>query len=492
MLRLYRRGTLEMLKVQEEASSSIDGSEDAVEEGLSFGDYLRLRYKNSARRTADASPLLHIWPLQPRLPIVQKPDSLSRDGISLEANHGEEETTPSNSPYSLPLQLHQGYWNIAPSFLSLLFSLVFLDGTHGTPDLRISETGIGTMRIPMVQTAAEGRCWQPCSTSPLPHTLVMPETKRCYKGIDEVFAGLVYQELEEHKTLCIIHKPVNFLCSDPEGQRAGELNSLSTADEYMGRMGTGNECATLGAALEAHASLSCTTPLTILADGQDLTRFHVCLSAPGIQTVVDGISYIHTLVPVDVLGQQPITLKPIPWLENGGVEVCSQQTLPADDNVRRKGRIECAVVASHISPSQWDFLASSDCLVAALATCEKKRLQLATAKHLCDIEQATRDKITALHGEHRELAEEQKKQDGISERGNSFIGLIGTLGSHLSTSKQTGLPVPDIAYLMETVVPVLYPALEAVLRDRPDDPLAYLAFYLLRHSTGYSRTATTL
>lgn len=31
--------------------------EHTVEEGLSFGAYLRLRYKNSARQAADASPI---------------------------------------------------------------------------------------------------------------------------------------------------------------------------------------------------------------------------------------------------------------------------------------------------------------------------------------------------------------------------------------------------------------------------------------------------
>lgn len=58
------------------------------------------------------------------LTIVQKPVSKSSDTVLLEAGHGEEETVSLKCLSSLPLQLHGGYWSIAPSFLSLLFSLV--------------------------------------------------------------------------------------------------------------------------------------------------------------------------------------------------------------------------------------------------------------------------------------------------------------------------------------------------------------------------------
>ena len=357
---------------------------------------------------------------------------------------------------------------------------------------------MGIMHVPTVQAAGESKERQHCSSSPLPHTLVIPASKRCYKGTDEVFAGLIYQELEEHKALCILHKPMELPCATAESHQAvavaGDYNSSSTADESSAGSGITNEFATPGALrVEGGANLSCTTPLAILADGQDLTRFHVCLSSPGIQTVVDGVSYIHTLAPVDVLSQKRITLKPVSWRENEEGEACSHQNLSSDDDVCKKGVIECGIVASHIAPSQWEFLASSDCLVAAVAICEKKRLQLATAKHLCTKEQIAGEKIVTLRREYRRVSEEQKNQDGISEIGSIFLGLTGSLGTHkLPTSKQTLLLSPDIAYLMETVVPVLYPALEAILRDRPDDPLVHLAFFLLRHSTGYSRTAAAL
>ncbi|CDJ36099.1 Dpy-30 motif containing protein, putative [Eimeria mitis] len=391
-----------------------------------------------------------------------------------------------------------GIFSVVPCFLCLRVLQVFLDGMHGSPDMRISELAIGIMHVPEVQATSAGDERQYCSTPQLPHTLVIPAAERCYKGTDEVFAGLIYQELEEHKAFCILHKPQAFPSSSGECHQAvaaaGDTDSSSVADESSETIDTRNECATPGdLTVEAEINLSCTTPLTILVDRQDLTRFHVCLSSPAIQTVVDGVSYLQTLDPVDVLSQQRITLKPVPWVEKEGIEVCTQQTLSSDDNACRKGRIECGIVASNVSPSQWDFLASSDCLVDALAICEKKRLQLATANNLCTSGQVADDTITTSRMDCRGVHEEQEVQDSKSERGNISRGRFGPFGSHqIPTSMQMLVPLPDIAYLMETVVPVLYPALEAVLRDRPDEPLAYLAFYLLRHSTGYSRTATTL
>mgnify|MGYP005790215639 CR=1 FL=1 len=375
---------------------------------------------------------------------------------------------------------------------------MFLDGTHGSPDLRISDHAMGVMSVSTMQTASDGKCEQHCFTAQLPHTLVMPAAKRCYKGIDEVFAGLVYQELEEHKALCIVHRPMDFPCSSAEGHQlesvAGDSDRSFTVEESSARTDSTNDWVTAGAkTLEAQDNLSYTSPLTILVDGQDLTRFHVCLSSPGVQTVVDGIVFLHTLSPVDILSQQLIKLQPISGLENEGMEVCNPETLPSSGSVCRKGRIECGIVACHIAPSQWDFLASSDCLVAALANSEKKRLQLSTPNQLCSKEEVADNKIPTLHEEYKGSSEESINQDAISDRGNPFQGLSGIIGSQtLPTGKNTAQPLSDVVYLMETVVPVLYPALEAVIRDRPDDPLAYIAFYLLRHSTGYSRTACPL
>lgn len=40
---------------------------------------------------------------------------------------------------------------------------------------------------------------------------------------------------------------------------------------------------------------------------------------------------------------------------------------------------------------------------------------------------------------------------------------------------------PDDEYLRQTLLPVLYPALELVDMERPNDPVSFLAYYLLKH-----------
>jgi len=48
--------------------------------------------------------------------------------------------------------------------------------------------------------------------------------------------------------------------------------------------------------------------------------------------------------------------------------------------------------------------------------------------------------------------------------------------------------LPPKEYLYRTVIPALMPALEACQRDRPADPLEYIAFYMLRHTHQYNKT----
>jgi len=47
-------------------------------------------------------------------------------------------------------------------------------------------------------------------------------------------------------------------------------------------------------------------------------------------------------------------------------------------------------------------------------------------------------------------------------------------------------------YIYTNIIPALAPALEICTRDRPPDPLEFLAFYMLRHKTQYSKSLTIL
>ncbi len=49
-------------------------------------------------------------------------------------------------------------------------------------------------------------------------------------------------------------------------------------------------------------------------------------------------------------------------------------------------------------------------------------------------------------------------------------------------SKTNFHALPVRAYLDQTVVPILLQGLACVVRERPEDPIQYLASYLLRHN----------
>jgi len=47
-------------------------------------------------------------------------------------------------------------------------------------------------------------------------------------------------------------------------------------------------------------------------------------------------------------------------------------------------------------------------------------------------------------------------------------------------------------YIYQNIIPALLPALEVVARDRPDDPLELMAFYMLRHKMQYNNEITVV
>ncbi|KEP66935.1 UNVERIFIED_CONTAM: Dpy-30 motif protein [Hammondia hammondi] len=74
-------------------------------------------------------------------------------------------------------------------------------------------------------------------------------------------------------------------------------------------------------------------------------------------------------------------------------------------------------------------------------------------------------------------------QDELQQR--RFLNFLDPFVS-LRSDEIKALPTRD--YLKATVIPVLLPAIESVTRDRPDDPVSWIAFYLLRHAKSFNRT----
>ncbi|ALC39772.1 Dpy-30L1 [Drosophila busckii] len=51
--------------------------------------------------------------------------------------------------------------------------------------------------------------------------------------------------------------------------------------------------------------------------------------------------------------------------------------------------------------------------------------------------------------------------------------------------------MPTRQYLDQTVAPVLLHGLQALARERPTDPIQFLASYLLKHSNGCEENTTS-
>lgn len=73
-------------------------------------------------------------------------------------------------------------------------------------------------------------------------------------------------------------------------------------------------------------------------------------------------------------------------------------------------------------------------------------------------------------------------------------GAAGPSGGNQATVSTTNreklLALPTRSYLDETVVPVMMQALAAVARDRPEDPIDYVAHFLLKHNPKRLNDAT--
>ncbi|KAH8249312.1 hypothetical protein KR032_008493 [Drosophila birchii] len=66
----------------------------------------------------------------------------------------------------------------------------------------------------------------------------------------------------------------------------------------------------------------------------------------------------------------------------------------------------------------------------------------------------------------------------------SYFVLFTTLASVNKAASGETSSLPTRQYLDQTVAPVLLHGLQALARERPTDPIQFLASYLLKHSNG--------
>jgi len=75
------------------------------------------------------------------------------------------------------------------------------------------------------------------------------------------------------------------------------------------------------------------------------------------------------------------------------------------------------------------------------------------------------------------LASRETEQSGLEKQAAE---------AHESQDQEQTLPAKE--YLYRNIIPALMPALEACQRDRPPDPVEFIALYMLRHSKQYSKS----
>ncbi|KAG7213709.1 hypothetical protein KM043_002943 [Ampulex compressa] len=79
----------------------------------------------------------------------------------------------------------------------------------------------------------------------------------------------------------------------------------------------------------------------------------------------------------------------------------------------------------------------------------------------------------------------QPAVNAVSETAHKVIGMDSDLTLTSKKSRVEVQTLPTRQYLDQTVVPILLQALSSLAKDRPPDPISYLAAYLLRNKSQY-------
>jgi len=138
-----------------------------------------------------------------------------------------------------------------------------------------------------------------------------------------------------------------------------------------------------------------------------------------------------------------------------------------DGNIS-KGDAHCVDVRDVVSGEQIPFAEAEDIFI-----------------HRVDLFQATTDVDYFLNAT-------QACETNFSKRILELRRVAGVEQSKVAeaskNSAAAAAEMPAKEWLYRNIIPALLPALEACQRDRPEDPLEFLAFYMLRHSKQYSKT----
>jgi len=90
--------------------------------------------------------------------------------------------------------------------------------------------------------------------------------------------------------------------------------------------------------------------------------------------------------------------------------------------------------------------------------------------------------ITALEACERKMSQQILESRRVAPPPESTTAASATTGGN-AEEKPT-----HKEWLNRNIIPALLPAMEACQRDRPEDPIEFLAFYMLRHRGQYSKS----
>lgn len=346
---------------------------------------------------------------------------------------------------------------------------MFFDGRHKTPDLRLTPESFAVLHS--TETEESGESSENEGKTPMHYEernrerggarLELSASGRVYVGAREIYTGIIFRELAERKIILISH------CSIQSNTQKSD-----TMDRPSRRL----------------SEARITAPLPVWVDIQDTRHLHFCLSATGIPTAWHGICYPETLRLIDVVTDQPIVLQAADWaLQSDHIQQYASSGAAARKPLKLhmhppsllKGRLGCHQAACRVCFNPWEYFTNPNCILEALEKCDELRKKPSSSLPAYMISGEVNKPTEELEGLKSIFNHEE-----VAVLGNADPSVLDTLFGGAAQSGKS--PTPS-EYLNKEVVPVLQPALEILLRDRPADPIPHLAFYLLRHCDGYNR-----
>ncbi|PHJ17628.1 dpy-30 motif protein [Cystoisospora suis] len=272
------------------------------------------------------------------------------------------------------------------------------------------------------------------------------------------------------------------------------------------------------------------TPLPVLVDPADFTLFHVCLSSPSVPSVQEGLVCVPTMNVVEaVLGSalfysgramNPAAVLPaIPGASTSTVEsqwmitealgqgenpgACEGAPALGPTGMLR-ARVTVDIVYTVLIPEPCSLLCNPDyvCNLVEESLSQRRRMMGQTdplsadwrpislwssgASSLASAEvDSSPGASAARSGQSKNRGCDSPDVPAPERPKPRFLKALDPFAG-LSAEEIKALPTRE--YLRATVIPVLLPAIEEISKDRPENPLAWIAFYLLRHATHFNRT----